>query len=456
MKKIQVAARDHISQWQLFLLLGTAPILVVLDTAILAAVLPEIAGEFSIDVQVAYHAAVVFSAICLPCLFSGLWLVRRFSQSLLCFMSAALFCLATAIAALSQTFAVLVIGKGMQGIAVAVLLAVCCGALGELQPRCSQMQMLGSIAFAASCAVLAGVGLASAAIGMGDWRFSFWGEACIYCLVVSVLWGKLPYVQPKMQGRFDSCGLALFTLGFCGLLFGTIYTNITLTFIGCLAFLAFVVWERLRLHRQKSVLIDTSKIRIRTASWKYCVVLLTSIGRFGFIWVLPFTAAGFYLELVITMVAAICSPVILRFFAPWFTGMRAAIIGCAFQGIAVLMLMFSIGQQQGGLWSAFTLGFLSFGGGCVSAYLDDLIDPRHAPDTPDRHVFRQMFHWVSGVSFGAAVVIALENTVLTTFSIVPSVSLITSTAVILASCTYMGVAIIITVRRYSNVYAYME
>ncbi|WJZ02586.1 MFS transporter [Corynebacterium freiburgense] len=456
MKEIQVAARNHISQWRLFLLLGTSPILVVLDTAVLAAMLPEIAGEFSIDVQAAYHAAVVFSAICLPCLFSGPWLVQRFSQSLLCFISATLFCLATAIAALSQTIAILAIGKGMQGIAVAILLAVCCGALGELQPRCTHVQMLGNIAAAASCAVFVGISLASAAIRMGNWRFSFWAEACVYCLVVAVLLRNLPDAQPKAKGRFDSCGLALFTLGFCGLLFGIIYTNITLALIGCLAFLAFVVWERLRLHHQKSVLIDIAKIRISTASWKYCAVLLTSIGRFGFIWVLPFTATGFYPELVVVMLAAICSPAIFRFFAPWLAGVRAVIIGCAFQGTAVLILIFGANQQQDGLWSAFTLGLVSFGGGCVSAYLDDLIDPRRTPDTPDRHVFRHIFQWVLGVSFGAAVVSALENTVLTTLFIVPAVSLYTYTAIILTSCTYVGVGIIIMVRRYSDVHAYME
>lgn len=180
----------------------------------------------------------------------------------------------SAICALSETAAPMIVGRGLQGVGMG-LIPLGIAAMRDILPA----HRLGSAIAVMSAAMGIGGGLglptAAAVAEHGDWHLLFWGSTALGLLVGVLIFTLVPVAPVVARGRFDVVGAVGLGIGLVCLLLaisqGAEWGWSSLATLGCLiaAFVILLAWGAYEL-RSDHPLID---LRVTARP----VVLLTNI-----------------------------------------------------------------------------------------------------------------------------------------------------------------------------------
>lgn len=180
-----------------------------------AALLPVIARDFNITNNPAKMDLLNFAASITPlfsaaCIVAAGALADRFGRMRFSFIGVVLSVAGSAIVALAPDTAILIIGRGLQGISAACIMPSTIALMktwfeGKKQATALTWWSVGSWGGSGFCVILAG--LIEPALG---WRAIFWINAGVSILGLLLILGPPESKAPVNDKKFDTCGTTIF------------------------------------------------------------------------------------------------------------------------------------------------------------------------------------------------------------------------------------------------------
>ena len=204
---------------RLLLLLFVGVLMGALDIAIVGPALPAIQAHFAVDAR---SIAWIFSIYVL-CSLIGTPLMAKLSDAYgrraLYIIDVALFACGSLLVATAPTFAVVIIGRGVQGLGAGGIFPVASAVIGDTFPPEKRGSALGLIGAVFGIAFLIGPILGGALLLVG-WRWLFLVNLPIAAaiIVLSLYW--LPATRPAQRRPFDWAGMLLLGLLLASLAYG--------------------------------------------------------------------------------------------------------------------------------------------------------------------------------------------------------------------------------------------
>lgn len=214
-----------------------------LDIAIVGPALPALRQHFGIDDRAGawiFTIYVFFTLVGAPLMAK---LSDRVGRRPAYLLAVAIFAAGSALAALSPNFAVLLIGRALQGFGAGGIFPVASAVVGDTFPPERKGFALGMIGAVFGLAFIVGPILGAVLLTVG-WQWIFWINLPIAALVLALGWRCLPAGGAAERRPFDLLGLITLGLFLAGLSVGTSAIDAT-NLLGSLASLA--VWPFLLL-----------------------------------------------------------------------------------------------------------------------------------------------------------------------------------------------------------------
>ena len=326
------------------------------------------------------------------------------------------------LAAVSHTFEVLVVGRGLQGVGLGLLPVTMAIARSSL-PAPTASRAIATLSVTGAIGVGLGYPVTSVIAERFDFQASFWFGASMVLVAIGVVLVLVPATPPLPVRRFDLVGaviLSLFVAGFIVTLsegdgWGWTSPAVLFTLAACSALLvAWIVHER----RIDTPLVDLRQVRLRPVLMADVAGFLISLAMYLFLPVIvefvqipTSTGYGFGASVLVsglllvplsvgTFVASRCLPAFARRF-----GIRPMIpLGSLL--FASASLYFALVHRS--LWDAFaTVGVAGLGVGFTFAAMPGFIIRAVPPDeTGSATGFYQLLRSL-GLSTGSAVAAAV-------------------------------------------------
>lgn len=201
-------------------LLFVGVLMAALDIAIVGPALPSIRAEFGIDAR---QAAWIFTMYVLCNLVSTPLMARfsdMFGRRLVYVLDVALFGVGSLLVAFSPTFAVLVLGRAVQGLGAGGIFPVASAVIGDTFPVEQRGSALGLIGAVFGIAFLVGPLLAGVMLSVLSWHWLFLINLPI---AVALMWGGwrlLPATRMQTSATFDVVGTVLLVVVLSTLTYG--------------------------------------------------------------------------------------------------------------------------------------------------------------------------------------------------------------------------------------------
>jgi EmrB/QacA subfamily drug resistance transporter len=284
MTAIAPSARKN--PWLALVVLCIANFLILLDTTIVNAAVPEIMKSLDTGIGSALWIlnAYLLAFATLLIVFGRLGDVvgprKMFVAGLAVFAVASLGC------ALSQNSLELIGARAVQGIGAAMLAPQALVLITMIFPPERRGAALGIFVSVAGLAAISGPTLGGFLITDFGWQSVFYLNlpVCLIGIVLTYLF--VPDLRLGRVHSFDTVGVVLATVGLVGLVYGLIESQnygwgaATLIIVGSVIVLvAFVLWER----RHPEPLVPLDLFRIRNFSITTTVTLITSFALYGLV-----------------------------------------------------------------------------------------------------------------------------------------------------------------------------
>ena len=186
-------------------------LLAALDIAVLGPALPAIQGHFGIDERTsawAFNTFVFFNLIGVPVMTK---LSDRHGRRLVYVADVAVFAAGALIVAAAPSFAVLLVGRALQGLGASGIFPVAAAVVGDAFPPQRRGRALGILGAVFGVAFIIGPILAGILLLL-DWRFIYLTYVPLAALVMVLGWTKLPPSTSTERKPLDVKGLALLGL----------------------------------------------------------------------------------------------------------------------------------------------------------------------------------------------------------------------------------------------------
>jgi EmrB/QacA subfamily drug resistance transporter len=191
-----------------------------LDIAIVAPALPALQEAFGVSERLlawVFTIYVLFNLIGTPLMAKLSDVLGRRSVYI---MDVGLFAIGSLVVALAPSFAVVLLGRALQGFGAGGIFPVASAVIGDTFPPEKRGSALGMIGAVFGLAFLIGPILGGILLGMFGWRSLFLINLPIAVLVIAMAWRTLPTTHPETRKPFDFVGLAVLALLLAGLAFG--------------------------------------------------------------------------------------------------------------------------------------------------------------------------------------------------------------------------------------------
>ncbi len=190
-------------------LLFVGVLMAALDIAIVGPALPSIRAEFGLDAR---QAAWIFTIYVLCNLVSTPLMARlsdMFGRRLLYVSDVALFGAGSFLVAMSPTFAVLMLGRAVQGLGAGGIFPVASAVIGDTFPAEKRGSALGLIGAVFGIAFLLGPLLAGVILSVLSWHWLFLINLPIAAALMWSGWRLLPTTRTQAEALFDRVGTVL-------------------------------------------------------------------------------------------------------------------------------------------------------------------------------------------------------------------------------------------------------
>lgn len=207
---------------QLLGLLFTGVLMAALDIAIVGPALPSIRAEFGLDAR---GGSWVFSAYVLANLIGTPLMARlsdRFGRRAIYTLDIGLFALGSVLVAGSHgtgLFAVLLVGRVVQGLGAGGVFPVASSVIGDTFPADQRGRALGLIGAVFGIAFVIGPILGGLLLGFG-WQWLFLINLPVAAVVAAWGWRLLPHQPLAPTARFDVAGMTVLAVALATLAYG--------------------------------------------------------------------------------------------------------------------------------------------------------------------------------------------------------------------------------------------
>jgi EmrB/QacA subfamily drug resistance transporter len=195
-------------------------LMAALDIAIVGPALPAIQKQFgSINERSLawiYSVYVLFNLIGTPLMAK---LSDLYGRRTIYILDAGLFALGSFLVAISPSFWVLMIGRGIQGFGAGGIFPVASAVIGDTFPPEKRGGALGLIGAVFGLAFIVGPILGGLLLGFG-WRWLFLINLPIALVVIALSIKTLPSKRQEQSPKFDALGMVVLSLALAGLAFG--------------------------------------------------------------------------------------------------------------------------------------------------------------------------------------------------------------------------------------------
>ncbi|HZK32083.1 MAG TPA: DHA2 family efflux MFS transporter permease subunit, partial [Corynebacterium sp.] len=286
----------------LTVLVLTAFLMLVNETT-LSVALPSIMADFAVTAATAQWlltGVMLTMAIIMPA--TG-WILDRFTTRQVFLFSVIIFLLGTVVAALSPTFAVMLLGRVLQAVGTAVIIPLQMTVVMTVVPPHRRGTVMGIIGVVMAVGPALGPTIAGLILSVADWHMIFW--AMVPLLLIAALVGvwKVRNIGESLSTPLDVLSLVLSAFAFGGLVYGlssigiiiaggpAAVIAIALTVVGVLA-LALFVWRQLSLGRQGRALLDLRPLGVHNYTVAVIALLCLQAALLGVVNTLPLYLQG--------------------------------------------------------------------------------------------------------------------------------------------------------------------
>lgn len=389
--------------------LSTALGMIVLDGTIVGVALPTIIRDLNLDLTDAQWVNSIYAVVLAALLLSSGRLSDRLGRRRMLLVGLVLFMIGSILAALSDAASPLIWARVVQAFGAALIMPATLSTVNATfrgRYRAAAFGVWGAvISGAAAVGPLAGGALTQYA----SWEWIFIVNIPLGLIVVAatLLWVRETRGGDNRPG-VDVDGALLSGIGFGALVFAIIegpnlgwwtptmdFTIFGLTwpetapisivpvllFIGIVALVLFVLWERHRAHNGRSAILDLTLFSLPTFAWGNVTAAMVAVGEFAIIFVLPLylmnvlgldvMIAG--LILAAMAVGAFLSGASARHLAARFGAPGVVLLGLLLEVAGVLVLAVFISSTSSGWLIAAVLAVYGLGLGLASAQLTSTV-----------------------------------------------------------------------------------
>ena len=222
---------DNRKRNRILMVLFIGVLMGALDIAIVAPALPALQAGFGVGDRIlawTFTIYVLFNLIGTPLMAK---LSDRTGRRTIYVLDVALFALGSLVVALSPNFAVLLIGRAMQGLGAGGIFPVASAVIGDTFPPEKRGGALGLIGAVFGLAFLIGPILGGILLGLFGWRSLFLVNLPIALIVIVLALATLPSTRPAERRPFDWIGMTVLGVLLASLAFGI--NQLDTTNFGC-------------------------------------------------------------------------------------------------------------------------------------------------------------------------------------------------------------------------------
>ncbi|SER91873.1 MDR family MFS transporter [Corynebacterium cystitidis] len=265
-------------------LVGTTFVMMLNETA-LAVALPNIMSEFAISAGTAQWlltGVMLTMAIMMP--LTG-WILDRFTTRQVYFFAVVFFLIGSAVAAISPSFEVMLLGRVLQAVGTAVVTPLQMTVVMTIVPPARRGTIMGLISIVMAVGPALGPTFAGTVMSMASWHMIFW----IMVVLVSIpglfgIW-KLRNVGAVKKAPLDVVSAILSVFAFGGIVYGLSSIGVimgggsaatvalALTAVGMVGFVLFV-WRQISMGKKGKALLNLAPLKIRNFVIAVVVIML--------------------------------------------------------------------------------------------------------------------------------------------------------------------------------------
>ncbi len=214
-------SRSHRASYLLFAIVVLGAAMGNLSQTSLNALMPTLASDFGIDVDVAQWMTNIYILTLGVSVTITTYLSRRMGMRSFVSVSLTLFIAGSALSALAPNLAMMLVGRVLQGISTGFLMPTTQSIAMSRMPAGKQGTAMGIAGIAMGFAPNIGPTLGSLMSEALGWRAFFWAMGAIPLVLLMIAIPALRGEKPgRHEGGLDICSFAMSAIGFGGLLSG--------------------------------------------------------------------------------------------------------------------------------------------------------------------------------------------------------------------------------------------
>jgi EmrB/QacA subfamily drug resistance transporter len=273
-----------------FAVTSVALVMVMLDNLVVSTALNVIRQELGATIEQLEWTVNAYTLTFAVFLLTGAALGDRFGRRRMFVIGVAVFTAASALAAMSTSVEMLLVGRMAQGIGAAIVTPLTLTLLSAAVPAERRGLALGGWGAVGGLAIAIGPLVGGAIVEGMAWNWIFWVNVPIGIALVPLAWFALRESHGP-AGRLDLPGVALASAGLFGIVWALINGNsegwtspviLAALAVGALLLGAFLAWER----RAPAPMLPPRFFASRTFSLVNLSAMLMSFGMFGAIFLL--------------------------------------------------------------------------------------------------------------------------------------------------------------------------
>ena len=355
------------------LTLATAQFLMTLDSSVMNVSIATVADDVGTTVTGIQTAITLYTLVMASLMITGGKIGRILGRKRAFAIGCVIYAVGSSVTALAQNLTVLIIGWSfLEGIGAALIMPAIVALVASNFGRAERPRAYGLVAASGAIAVAAGPLIGGLLTTYASWRWVFAGEVLIVAGIL-LLTGRIADTEPDRDAHLDLVGTGLSALGLGLIVIGVLqggawgFVNakpgapewlglspvIWLVLLGGLVLRGFLSWERHRLRRGASALVDPAMLENRLLRGGLTSFFFQYLLQAGLFFTIPlFLSVALGLSAVATgvrllplSVALLVTAVGVPKLRPDASPRRVVRVGftCLFVGIVVLVAALDVG-----------------------------------------------------------------------------------------------------------------
>ena len=212
---------ERISKKGIFIVLVLGSVITSVTSTVMSTVVPVIMDDFSITASQAQLVTSIYSLVSGIMILATAFIVKRFKTKNLFFVGMGLFTIGILCCALAPSFAIMLVGRIIQGIGYGIIISMTQMVILIVVPQAKRGVAMGVYGLAVTFAPVVAPTIAGLIIDSAGWRVIFY-ILLVLCIVDFILGMKfMKNVLENSHPSFDVLSMILAAIGFTGIVLTT-------------------------------------------------------------------------------------------------------------------------------------------------------------------------------------------------------------------------------------------